>query len=1356
MSRPDAPLLRSLRTLALCSLLAALLVLPVRAQGTDIRVLESDDRGKLVEFRVSWSLSLRQTLDSLGSSVLDARTAGAITRGWFTTSESIDLPSHVLPTVRIVTSDFEEVQLGALFEEEDEWIGEQLARPAARAEALGIERRRSVVALAFQPVTYDASTQTLRRYKRIVARVDYGSRRDLTVGPAAMAASARLSVQQSVLADGVVFKFPIHEEGIYRIDYEMLQQMLASVNMNVADVHAGELRIFGNGGEPLPALNSAPRPIDLIENPVEIVGGAGGRFNQGDALLFHARGPSGWTYTADGNWEHYRHPFSNANYYFLKIGGDGRRVQSVPAPQEAAMQTFTSVDGRIFEQRDEIMWSKGPGSGKTWVSRRIESSGELRIFDNRTIPDMMAGPLKISAHTAIRSNPRTAVRFYDGGTFMGRILASRFVGDGELSPSAASSMGSFEVNGAGGRLNVAMRLESTAGSPSAALDWMRVIYPQRLQPTNGQLRFATPGGHGGVLQFDMTGFSQTPRVWDVSEPGNIRALTVESVGDLTRLKINVSDERYPREIVAFTDQATRTLRSALAAWSADFSPVPAQNLHGIAHYPEFVIITPDEFRQAAERLADHRRAEGMDVLVTDIRQIYNEFSGGVPDMRAVRDYLKFLFDRGPGDEPALRYALFFGDGTFNFRGIPENGQPPVLTNWIFPYQTRDSFDPIRSYTSDDYFGLLSDAEGEWSYPGDNAIAPPGGVVERMDIAVGRFPVQTAREADIVVQKVIDYESPQTFGKWRSRYTFLADDHLTGIAGGREEYDLHTQNADAVAELVETTYPRVNVKKIYAESYQREFINGWRIPDARRDVLSTINDGTLLFNFSGHGNIESLMQEQVFTRADIQRLTNRDRLSIFVTATCEFGRWDLSDRQSAGEDLLLHEHGGAVAMLSTVRLVFTSSNIFSLNPGLNREMSRNLLLRGEDGRARRVGDAYRITKNTHVGLQGNNRKFNLLGDPTMRIGLPASDVTVERVNDVALGENEAPLRALERVTLSGAVLDRFGSVDTSFDGFVDVTVFDAERRVPLVDQRYMTRPYYTMREDLIWRGTSQADGGRFEATFVVPKDISYRNEMGRISAYAYSGDHEALGYSENVRVGGTAPNPTVDLDGPDIRLFLNDTTFVSGGMVPSEPLLMVKLFDESGINTVGSGVGHEMLLTLNDDEQSAVDLSRYYQAEAGSYQRGTVQYRIDRPLREGMNTLSVRAWDVANNSSTETIDFFVSENEALTLRNVFNYPNPTSGRTRFIFEHNQAPGTSARVQVRIYTINGRAIRTINSDEALPGGVLTGHAVQIPWDGRDDDLGTLASGIYLYRLRVEVDGTDGEQHVSEHIDRIALIR
>ena len=504
------------------------------------------------------------------------------------------------------------------------------------------------------------------------------------------------------------------------------------------------------------------------------------------------------------------------------------------------------------------------------------------------------------------------------------------------------------------------------------------------------------------------------------------------------------------------------------------------------------------------------------------------------------------------------------------------------------------------------------------------------------------------------------------------------------------------------------------------------------------------------NYSGHGGEEGLAQEGIFTAEDARNLDNFDRLAIFVTATCSFGWWDLATYQSGAEELLLNPNGGAVALLTTVRLVYTSASLNSLNVGLNRQFARDMFELGEDGEFRRLGDILRITKNTRVGLQGNNRKFNLLGDPTMRVGFGGSEVMVDRVNDTPLAEQEVQVRALDKVTINGTVRNAMDQVDAGFNGLVEVTVFDAERRIEIEQQKYLSRPYYTVREDLLWRGQVQAQDGEFSATFVVPKDISYSNSSGRISAYAFDTQGHAFGATERIRVGGTSDNPPNDQAGPEIALFLNDTTFVSGGLTPPEPSLIVKLFDASGINTVGAGVGHEMLLVVNGDEQGAIDVSRGFRSEENSFQRGEVTWKV--PISdEGPHSLSLRAWDVLNNSSTASLDFVVASAEDLVLRNVFSYPNPTAGSAQFIFEHNQLPGTGASVQIRIYTLSGRLIKTLESDELLSGGT-----VRIAWDGRDEDFDALATGVYLYKLRVEVEDEAGGRQVSEHIEKLAVIR
>lgn len=1343
-----------------------------RAQGVAYRLLEERADGVVFEMTVTWPASLQATLDSIDATVFDERTALAAARGLFIASQPLVLPVLAQPRLRVLAADYDEVPLPAAAEAAA--LAAALDQPPATVSGLGLERKRPAASLQSRLITYDAARSALRRYRRLVVAVDYAGRQagqQVTQTAFGVASdNPHLAVEQSVLADGVVYKISIREEGIYRIDRAFLTS-LPGFELAPGSIEPNNVKVYGNGGRPLPALNSDPRAADLVENPVFVQGGGDGSFDAGDAVWFYAAGPTGWQSIIQRdfrgeiirdeqgniirNWEHYVHPFSNENAYFIKIDATpGVRLTQEAFPNYADAVPMTHVRGRHFVDMDEFLWAReSGGTGHTWVSNLIAlGGGVLPILENATLPGLDAGSVEYRARAAIQSNAPPASIFYRSS---GTLLASANYGgvsnNAEATVARSGVETFFQDVSAGQALNLLLELQNVAGSPKAALDWLRVFYPKALRPTNGMVRFHTPLAQTGPFEMILSGFSQEPQVWDVTEPGAIRRLGVQAAGGTHRVQVEVTDIDQPRELIAFASGAVRSLAVEEACPGEGGCRVDAQDLHGIQTFPAFVIVTPAIFRPYAEELAEKRRQEGLVVEVADVQQIYNEFSGGLPDMRAIRDYFKFLYDRAPDEERLLRYALLFGDGHYNFR---ELGETPEFPNWVLPFETEESWNPETSYTTDDYFGLLDDSEGRWPYTRTVFTGSSAHLNERIDIGIGRLTVQDEAEARIVLDKINHYESADTFAPWRTRYLFLADDGPTGLAGVQNDRDLHTQNTDVVAELLEREAPQINQKKVYAISYTRVFRNGWRIPDARQDLLTAINDGVLVVNYSGHGAEEGLAQEDLFNKQDAETLENYDRLPIFITATCSFGRWDLANEQSGAEELLRNPNGGAIALLTTVRTVYTTGiGSTTLNVGLNVELNRQLFRRDEDGLPRRLGDALRHTKNERVGYEGNNRKFSLLGDPTMRLGVPSHIVAVTDVNEVPVTEAEAPLRALERVTLSGDILTPDSTLDQSFNGVVNVSVFDAQRRVPIADEdfQYMSQPYYNVREDLIWRGKVNAANGRFNATFVVPKDISYSNRPGRVSVYAASGDFQAQGFTENVIVGGTAANPPNDTDGPDIDLFLNDETFVDGGMTPPQPQLIVKLFDESGINTVGAGVGHEMLLVLDEDEQNAFNIGDLYESEENSYQRGQVLFDFKDDLSPGPHALSVRAWDVINNSGTASLAFDVAEAENLVVRNVFNYPNPTTGPARFVFEHNQPVGTPAKIQVRIYALSGRPIRTIEQDDLLPGGPM-----QVLWDGRDDDFDRLGAGVYLYKVRVEVEGPEGERQVSEHVEKLAVIR
>lgn len=1316
---------------------AVIVVGSVTAQNASLRLIETEPGRSLYELNVEWG---------------DAQSDLA---GLHESSAVLDLPSLVQPTVRVIGAEYDEYPIEA---------PKGLGAEAASVVGLGLSRKRPTGTLVARLVTYDSTSAQIRRYRHMRIEVTYPAtpqyNQDYRTSK-----NPHLNVSRSVLADGEFYKIAISETGIYRIDRAFLES-LPGFSTDLGTIDPQEVRIFGNGGAPVPALNSADRIVDLAENQVFVQGGGDGSFDESDAIWFYGQGPSGWYSKQLKNsrgkpildpngelireWTHYVHPFDTTNYYFLEIGtATSQSYMQETYPNSSSSVALSEVTGRYFVDLDEYLWGREGGhSGHTWVSRLIPGAGSGRVvFDQIQLPGLSPGILKYQIRAAIQSNPAAYLHYKDAT----RTLHS--VNYGTSSPSSTSSIArsgidEFEQTVTANQvLSLTADLEDQRGGPQAALDWVRLFYPKTLQLGRDPIRFSTPLAETGTYTFTLRGFSSEPIVLDVTEPGAYRWLGVEAQGNVFFVQVTATSLDQPRELIAFTPDQVQSLNAATVCGSD--CKVALQNLHGIQSWPDFVIITPSQFTPQARALAERRISEGLNVEVVNIDQIYNEFSGGQQDVRGVRDYLKFIYDRSPDAERLLKYVLLFGDGHFDYRNLDPSATFP---NLIPPYETEESWNPEISYTTDDYFGLLDDNEGLWPYARGTFFGSDAYLNERVDIGIGRFTVHTVEEAQLMIDKIEHYESPDTYGQWRNRYLFLADDGPTGTTGQQNDRDLHTQNTDVVAVAVANLAPEMNQRKIYALSYNREFLNTWRIPKARQDILSSINEGMLVVNFSGHGGERALAQENLFTREDSRTLRNYDTLPVFITATCSFGRWDLGNEQTGAEELLLNPEGGAIALLTTVRTVYTSGDETTLNVGLNVALNQELFKREPDHLLPRLGDALRRTKNKRVGYEGNNRKFNLLGDPTLRLGLPADHAAVTHINGDELRTTTAQMKALDRIELKGEVRNPDGSRNVSFDGTVSLIIFDALRRVPIPREmlRYMPQPYYDVREDMIWRGKTRVQNGEFTARFVVPKDISYANQLGKIALYAQNEVEHVNGFSNQFIVGGTSDVVSDDTEGPEIDLYLGDETFTSGGLAPAQPQILARIYDESGINTVGAGVGHEMLLVVDENEKSAINIGNLYESDQDSYQKGSVVYSFDEPLSAGAHTLTLRAWDVLNNSGETTLDFIVTDTEELVIQNVFNYPNPTTGPTRFVFEHNQIPGTPVKIRVRVYTLAGRPIRTLESEELLSAGPM-----QLLWDGLDNDYAKLSPGVYLYKLRAETTGADA-QHVAEVIERIAIVR
>jgi hypothetical protein len=1339
-----------------------------------LRVVDRTERGVVFEAEVRWTTPLAEAVKAGGDL---HRVALHAVRGDGLVTETLPLPSLADPTVEILAADYDEVPYAppAGAELDGTFVG-----PVAEVVAVGLERKRPTGTFLTRMLHYDPERQTLRRYRRVVASVRFaGAPRPPGAASRVGSDNPHLAVQQSVLAAGTWFKVPVRKEGVYRIDRSLLE----GLGLNPSSVDPDRVAVYGNGGAPLPALNSAPRIADLAENASLVVGGGDGSFDGGDAVYFYGAAPNGWRWdsgaAADGEpgWRHYVNPFSTENYYFIRVDAPAARRVGNPAFADlSGASVRTQVTGRAFQEEDlpdGMIDRDGGGSGLDWLGSEVVSSRPSVVVLDTLPAGLRAGTVRYRARVATRVDQAELAFQSDGQT-----LTTLFPDDrGDL---AGDDVGVFEEEvAAGARLRLEMRLLGSRGAnPQGWIDYVEAFYPKALRAQDGVLRFHTPGGEPGPFEFVLSGFASAPQVWDVTEPDAVRRLGVRAEGNTFRVQLAVEDAARPRELVAFVPgaEAIRGLDGG--------ERVENQNLHAVAGFPDYVIVVAEAFREAADELAAYRATDGLRPLVVNVEDVFNEFSGGLVDMRAVRDYLRFLYDRSGDGDPDLRYALLFGDGHYDFRGIRPNGE---LNNFVPVYQTANSLDRLASYTSDDYYALLDGDEGVWA-AGDRS--------ERVDIGIGRLPVRSANEALSMVEKIRRYESPATRGEWRTRATFIADDQFPNSF----DRDLHVFHAELVSDTLKAVRPSLNVQKVYAMTYPRvQTALGARYPEANDDIIRSFNEGTLIWNYSGHGGASALADEKLLVKEDIMLLDNIDRLPIVITATCSFGRYDVIDEQSGAELFLLNGGGGAAGVFTTTRLVYAGVSSSDNNLGLNRVLVENLLRRDAEGRPLRLGDAYRLTKASDVGAAGlrdNNRKFGFLGDPGMRIQMPEREAVVSSINGQPVGEggdrspaaqpapgalagslasasperlggSAAPagfrsggapeLRALEEAEISGEVLGFDGQRDTGYDGEVEVAVFDAERAVLLPEDILRhTSGSYSVRSNLIYQGRATVRDGEWTARFVVPRDISYSNEPGRVSVYVTdTGTEDGFGHTENFLIGGTAANPIQDSEGPQLDLFLNDTTFVPGGLVGATPVFIAKLFDQNGINTVGAGVGHKLLLTIDGEEQEAIDVGRFYRGDLDSFRRGTVEFEMPEQA-PGPHTLTLRAWDVANNSSSARLDYYVEPDGDLVLRNVYNYPNPTTGPARFVFEHNQPPGTVARIQLRIYTLSGRPVRTLDAEETLPAGAFTGSVVQIPWDGRDEDFDRLATGVYLYKVRVEVERPDGETQVSERIERLAVIR
>lgn len=1134
---------------------------------------------------------------------------------------------------------------------------------------LSIARKQAYASIDLVPIRWNNQKQVYEKLVSFTLNIEVTERQQTN------AYKQQQSREHSVLASGDWFKISIDKSGIYKLTYEQLSSMGFPVGGDPEN-----FALFGNGGGILPEQNNLPRPDGLMENAIEVVGGQDGSFDAGDYILFYGQGPIVWSPDGSGHFKHQNNYYDDHAYYFLSLlDRPGLRVESQSPPTGTADVEVTDFTDVALHEVDEHNLG---GTGRTWYGEIFDfTTSQSFDFD---FPHLdTSHPAWAKVVMASKSFTSNSFQFYINGSFQ-KSVSMPLTGNSGYDVGKAGST-QFEFQPTSDQITLKMEYNRTSSNAVGYLDYIELNTSRKLQFDGNQMMVRRQFSSGTLARYVVRS-SGNFRVWDVTHPSQA-----------TQLPLTQEGENY-----IFEHPVSAVNTFVLFDNTDDLIPqfvekVENQDLHQVKNI-DYLIITPPDFMAQAQTLANyHSNHDGMSVFITTPEKIYNEFASGTHDITAIRDFVKHLYDHSDAGKE-IQYLLLFGDASYDYKDrIPDN------TNLVPCWESIQSLNTISSIATDDYYGYLDDGEGNSSQ-------------DKVDIGIGRFPVKTQEEATRAVEKCIHYSTPSmaTMGPWRNLITFVADD---------DDNNHHLNDAETLASYVSGHYPVYDINKLYLDAFpQISTPSGQRAPAMNNAIDESINKGTLIFNYSGHGGEIGLGHERFLQIADINTWQNKDHLTVFITATCEFTRYDDPERTSAGELSFLNADGGAIALFTTTRATYASSNL-----ALNMAIYRNNLFEKEGGQYPCFGDIIRRSK---VLGGDNDKKFVLIGDPASKMAYPDYKAITTKINTNVNIENiPDTLRALSKVNIQGEVTDDANNVLNHYSGSIYPTIYDKASAVSTLGTDPGSRvTTFDLWNKIIFKGKAAIKNGLFNFSFIVPKDIAYQYGKGRITYYFNNDQTDGHGYTQNIIVGGYNQNADEDSQGPEIRLFMNDSLFQSGEITHSNPVLYAQISDQSGINTTGNGIGHDIVAMLDHDPQQSFTLNAYYEADEGDFTKGSIRFPLQ-GLSEGQHSINLKAWDVYNNSSSASLNFVVQPASQLFADKAGVFPNPVRQATDFVFEHNQA-GNPLTVIIRIFALNGQEVMRLNRT-FKPDGF---HNTRIHWDGTDQRGHVLQNGLYIYQLLI----------------------
>ena len=1072
-------------------------------------------------------------------------------------------------------------------------------------------------------------------------------------------------------------QFSVEETGVHKITKDFLQKL----ELPVQEIDPRTIRIFGRGGQMLP-LKLDDRIETLYENAVIVEGEEDGSFDDEDYDTWNEES------------ETYLNLYHDTAQYYITYGTSfGKRALVLEGTDSPDADAVNNAVYTTFLEEDK----HNLGSlGRRWFSQRFFDD-QQESFTIET-PNVASGTqIDVAARVASDGTETTSFSLTIGNDTNTKSISG-------ISDSSVGSEPNTSFYQIRGMIHLPQNeAESITGKLSYAsngdlsaigyLDFIIAQYKRDLDGAGGSFMFSL-SSQDAAQQLALASASTETCIWELG--GDVVHMPPAGATIFGSDVIVDEDSKF----YLSTAYKTPTYRRSTRVLS------PSSFLKDISTLPPitYLLITAEAFREEAESLVSHRKnVAGLSAKVVTVEEIYKAFSTGQQDIAAIRNFVRYLyFSQGK----KLKYLCLFGDTSYDYKKRTTDNDMVVPT-----FHALNSFSLTNSFMSDDFFTMLDENEGMLtSY-------------DHMDIAVGRMVFSNASQARVLVNKVIDYESPTNRGSWNNSFTILSDD--ADIFRNKDDFSLQV-TLDALGDEIVRQKPLMNITKIHSDAYKQiASAGGDRYPEVETALANRLSQGTLVVNYFGHGGEDGLASEFVVDKDMALSLFHPGKYPLFITVTCEFSRFDNHTRPTAGEMLYQNPTGGAIGLISTTRQIFINRGV-----DYNKILSKYLFSYGSENYTS-IAEALRLAKNEFTDAN-QKRVLFYIGDPALKLHIPKPEIAISKLNGVPIKdvpEADRQFKALDKVTLAGEILGPSRVLQQDFNGTVTLQIFDKEvERSTLGNDQNKTMNFKTLGEQ-VFEGLATVSNGLFSSTFVIPKDINLNIDKARISFIAFNQDKtdSVGGFSDQFDIGGINTAAASDTQGPLINVFLENRSFTNGGKVFDSPMLIVDFEDENGINSSG-GLGHDIIATLDNNQADPYVLNAYYSTILDDFTKGTLSYSLN-DLELGQHSLTLRAWDTHNNPTTKTIIFTVIDSSEIRIDNVFNSPNPVTNQTIFFVQHNR-PRELLDVKISIFTVNGKRIWHSSQDVFSSSYMID----SLQWDATSYSGQKVNKGNYIYTIEL----------------------